>query len=128
MTSEKACYWVALGVVALFLSNHFLTRHRSLITELSDQSFAVAGQVSDHATRFVAMANVMFDRGSSRFARSQARLACVQARFASMQAVLARREAVLARVEAQRARVIAIEPMPRAVICPRQRLGSVPAL
>jgi len=128
MTFDKACYWVALGVLAFFLSNNFMTRNMSLMANLPRRSLAVAERLSDLAIRFVAMANLMADRSSSHFARSQATVACSQARLASIQAVLARHEAALAQVEAQRARVIAIEPLQRRVICRRHSLGPVPSL
>jgi len=128
MASEKACYWVALGVFALVVSNHFLTRHDGVIGSLSRQSLAVAERVSDHATHFTAMAGLMLDRNSTGLARAQANVACAQARLASVQTVLARNQAAFARLETQRARVIVLEPARHTVVCPRQVLRPIPAL
>lgn len=127
MASEKACYWLALGVLALLVSNNFITRHEGVIGSLSRRSLAVAERVSDHATGFAATAGLMLDRDSTGFARTQATAARSQARLASMQTVLARQEAVFARLEAKRARVIALEPRVTQ-ICPRQNLRPVPTL
>lgn len=128
MASEKVCYWVALGVLTLVVSNNFLTRHEDVTGNLVRRSLTVAEQVSDHATSLVATAGLTFDRNSTGFARTEAKVACARAQLASMQTILARREAGFAQLEAQRARVIFLEPAQRTVVCPRQKLRPIPAL
>jgi hypothetical protein len=128
MAAEKACYWMVLGVLTLMVSNNVLTRHMGLMDSLSRRSLAVAEQVSDHATRFVAMSGLMLGQDSASFARTQAKVACAQARLASMQTVLARHEEVFAQLEMQRARVLSLEPMRGMVVCPRRSLRPIPAL
>jgi hypothetical protein len=127
MASQKACYWMALSVLAFSLGNHLMARYSILAASVTNRSLSAAEQVSDRAVRLLAQTEAGFDRSSGRFARSQATLACAQAQFASLQAVLAAREVALARAEAARTRVVYIRPVPRGVICPRQRLKRVPA-
>ena len=125
MGSEKAWYWIALGVLALLVSNHFAARYEGEIRCLASRSLAAAEQVSGHATHFTAMAEAMLGRGDARFARAQATLARAETRVASVQAAIACREAAFARLQAERDRMTAMQELSGAVICPRQNLRIV---
>jgi hypothetical protein len=122
MISAKAGYWMAVGVVALFLGNNFGVRHGNSVRCLADRAMAAVEQFSGSAARYVATAEVMLGRGETRLAGVQTRLACAQTRLASVQTVIASHQAALARVEAEQARMVAIEHLDRAVVCPRQNL------
>ena len=125
MAFEKVGYWVAVGVLALVVSNNFVVRHENDVRALVSQSVGAIQQVSGHATRFMAVAEMMLDKGGARFAQTQTTLACAQTRLASVQSMLASREASLARVEAERARMAAMQQWGSTVICPRERLRMV---
>jgi hypothetical protein len=122
MGSEKALYWIALGVLTLFVSNNFTARHEQEIRCLASQALASVEQVSGYPTQLIAMAESMFGRGETRFDRTQMALAGVQTRLASAQSVLARQEAVFARVQAEHARMAAMQQLRSTVVCPRQNL------
>jgi len=129
MVFEKAGYWMAVGVLALFVSNHFAVRHENDVRGLASRSLAAVQQVAGDATRFIATAETMVGRGESRSARVQTTLACAQTRLASVQTVLARHEASIAWVQAEHARMAAMEQLTGPVICPRQHLRmAIPRL
>lgn len=111
MGSEKARYWMAVGVLALFVSNNFAARHEDEVRCLASRSVAAVEQVSGHATRLMAMAEMMLGRGEIRFVRTQTAMAGAQARLASVQSVIARHEAALARVQAGHARMVEMEQL-----------------
>ena len=119
MASEKAWYWIAVGVLALFVSNNFLARHEGSVRCLADRSLAAVERISSHADRFVAMAEMMLGRGETGFARTQTAVARAQTRMASVEAAMARQQAACARVQAAQARMMVAERMNRAVICSR---------
>ncbi len=125
MVFEKVGYWIAVGVLALVVSNNFVVRHENDVRALASRSLAAVQQVSGHATRFMAVAEMMLDKGGARFAQTETTLACAQTRLASVQSMLASREAGLARVEAERARMVAMRQLGASVICPRERLKIV---
>jgi len=125
MAFEKVGYWIAVGVLALVVSNNFVVRHDGDVRALVSRSLADIEQVSGHATRFMAVAEMMLDKGKARFAQTQTTLACAQTRLASVQSMLASREAGLARVEAEHARMVAMQQWGSTVICPRERLRMV---
>jgi hypothetical protein len=122
MGSEKALYWMAVGVLALFVSNNFAARHQGEFRCLASRSLAAVEEFSGHTTRFMATAEMMLGRGESRFARTQTTLARAQARLASVQATIICREAAFARFPAQHDRIAAMQEWRSAVVCPRQNL------
>jgi hypothetical protein len=129
MIFEKAAYWIAVGVLALFITNHFAGQYEQEARCLASQSLAAVEQLSGQATRVVAMTETMIGRGETHFARTQTMVACAQTRLASMQTVIASHEAALARVQAEHARIEALQQLRGTVICPRQNLGiAVPQL
>jgi len=122
MVFEKAAYWIAVGVLALFVSNNVASRHGAEVRCLADRSLAAVEQVSGHAARFIGMAEMMLGRGETRFVQAQTTLAGAQTRMASVESVMASHEAALARVEAEHARMIAVQQLRATVVCPRQNL------
>jgi hypothetical protein len=122
MVSEKAAYWMAVGVLALFASNQFAARHEDGVRRFASQSLAVIEQVSRNATGFMATAQTMFGRSGVRFAQTQTTLACAQTRLASVQTLIAQHEGALARVQAGQSRMFAMQELHVPVICPRERI------
>jgi len=125
MGSEKALYWMAVGVLALFVSNNFGARHQGDIRCLASRSLAAVEQLSGHTTHFIAMAEMMLGRSESRFARTQTALARAQDRLASVQATFICREAAFAQLQAQHDRMAAMQEWRGVVVCPRQNLRIV---
>jgi hypothetical protein len=119
MVFEKTAYWMAVGVLALIVSNSLASRHGLNLGSLPNRSFAAVEQVAGDATRLLGSAEVMLAQGGTRFAQSHATLACLQTRLASVQSRIAQREAVLARVQAQRARMVAMEQIRSTALCSR---------
>ena len=118
MVSEKALYWMAVGVAALFLGNSFVGG-RSLTPSIADRSMTTAQRISGQAMRYATLAQLIFGRSQAGFVHAQTATASAQARLAAVQAATAHREAALARVQAERIRVLANR---RIVACPRQNL------
>ena len=118
MASQKALYWMAVGVAALFLGNSF-TGGRSLTPCIADRAMATAQRISGQAMRYAMLAQVIFGRGEVGFVQAQTATAAAQTRLAVVQTAMAHREAALARVQAERIRVLANR---RIVACPRQSL------
>jgi hypothetical protein len=129
MGSEKAWYWIAVGVLALFVSNNFAARHQGEVRCLASRSLAAFEQVPDHTTRLMTMAEMVLGRGETRLARTQTTLARVQTRLATVQTTIECKQSAFARIEAEHARMAAIQELRGAVICPRQSLRmAIPKL
>ncbi len=122
MGSEKATYWIAVGVLAVVVGSNFAARHADGVRCLADRSLAAVERVSGQGDRLVAMAEMMLGRGETRFARTQTTLAHAQTRLVSVQTAVACREAAFARIEAEHARIEAMQQLRGTVICPRQNL------
>jgi hypothetical protein len=127
MASEKARYWMAVGVAALFLGNSFMGGH-SLTSRFADRSMATAQRISAQAMRYATLAQVILGRGEASFVQTQTATAHAQTRLAFIQSAMVRREAELAKVQTERIRVLANHP----VACPRQnfmiKVPDVPAI
>jgi hypothetical protein len=124
MVFEKAVYWMAVGVLALVVSNNLASRHGLNLDSLNagslpNRSFAAVEAVADDATQILGTAEQVFSRAGTHYVRSQSTLACLQTRVASVQSRIAQREAVLARVQAHRARMVAMEQMSGVALCSR---------
>jgi len=104
MASQKALYWMAVGLLALIVGNNLVSKldHSCLAYKVRAATQRVSSQ-SDH---LMAVTEVMLGRTSTRFDRAQTALARAQTRLASVQTSMARQEAVCARVEAARARMM----------------------
>jgi outer membrane protein TolC len=124
MGSEKAWYWIAVGVLALFVSNNLAARHEGEVRCLAGRALAAVEQVSGHASQFGAMAEMMLGRGETGFAQTQTTLARAQGRLASVQAVIAQHEAAFARIQGENDQIITMQ-LGRTLVCPRQNLRLV---
>jgi hypothetical protein len=122
MGSERALYWIAVSVLAVFVSNNFAVRHQDAVRCLASRSLVAIEQVSGHANGVIEMAETMLGRGEPRFDHAQMALDSVQTRLASAQCVLARHQAAFARVQAEHARMEAMQHLCSTMIRPRQNL------
>jgi hypothetical protein len=122
MGSEKAWYWIAVGVLALFVSNNLAARHEGEVRCLAGRGLAAIEQVSGHASQFGAMTEMLLGRGETGFAQTQTTLARAQTRLASVQTVIAQHEAAFARIQGENAQIITIQELRGRVVCPWQNL------
>jgi hypothetical protein len=128
MASEKARYWAGVGVLALLVGNHFAATFQGDVRCLASRSQAVFEELPGRASGLMGMAEMILDKGESRFARTQSTLDRVQTRLASVQTVIDCEQASFARIEAEHARMEAMQELRGAVICPRQSLRiAIPA-
>jgi hypothetical protein len=126
MASEKAMYWMAVGLLALVVGNHFVSKFSG--TCVAARAQAAADRLTAKTDRLFAMADVMLGRTSTRFDHAQVVLAMSQARLASVQTNFAREEAVCARVQAVRARMMdreQVEQMAIPMAAPRPNVHIV---
>lgn len=105
MATEKALYWIALGVMAVGLGNSFMNHHQDFARNLGQHAMLIADSVSGRAAGQMDHAQVMFDRTQASFDRSQAEIARVQTRAACLQNRIAVRQAALAEAQAMRTRM-----------------------
>ena len=104
MASEKALYWMTVGLLTVVMGNHFVSKFNGNC--LANKAQAAVGRISGQATHLMAMAEVAMGRTTStRFDRAQSVMAMAQVRMASVQEQLARQEAACARLDAGRARM-----------------------
>jgi hypothetical protein len=125
MISAKASYWMAVGILALFVSNHLASRYEDEAGRLAGRSMAVAQQISGQATHVMATAEMMFGGGEVHFVRAQNAMACAQTRLASVETALASHEAALAKVQAEREQLRSLQQLRGTIMCPRQSLRMV---
>jgi len=116
MASEKALYWMAVGVAALFLSNSLAGGRSDWALRLADRSVAAAQRISGQTMRYAVIAQLIFERTEPGFVEAQNATARAQTGLAFVQTRMAHREAALARIRTERVRVLANHP----VVCPRQ--------
>jgi len=113
MVSERALYWIAVGLMVALLGNHFAHPYdRSVRASNQGGALAMMQRVLERAQSFA-----LLEPGRSALAT----------RFASLQAQIAEQQAACARREAERARTMAIEQIESRwvrAICPRQRVRS----
>jgi hypothetical protein len=124
MASEKATYWVAVGIMAVLLGHHFTGKlDRGCFR---GRALYAAERVADSASRVVDRSQGVFDRGTSRYERVQSRVAFAQSRMASVQTLLDSKESALAQAEALREqRVLMLDQVRGHIACPRQRIQVV---
>jgi hypothetical protein len=118
MVSEKAWYLVAAGVLALGVTNGYVSQGENWARVLAERSISILDGVSSQTMRLANLAETIVGRNDSNFAgveasmaRVQTHLACVQTTMARRQAEMARRQADFARSQAERARATAIEQL-----------------
>jgi hypothetical protein len=109
MASEKALYWMTVGLLTVVMGNHFINRFDGNC--LADRSRAAVERITAKADHLVAMADVVAGGSSARFDRAQAAMAMARVHMASMQTGFARQEAACARLSATRARVMVQEQL-----------------
>lgn len=121
MTSEKALYWVAVGVVAVGLSNSLADREIGWARGLADRFQAAEDQLvasaSDQAIRLLDVANRFSRSKDLQTARVQLTLARVQTRVACIRTTVAERQEAMARQEKARAQAVSSF----STTCPRQK-------
>jgi len=134
MESEKAMYWMTLGVLALATATGFVTEHRGWSDRLVDRSVAVVAQASDVAAHYAEVADLMLGRGESDLASPADAMidvangaqdnvqAEVQAQLACARRTLVRRQAELVRLRAIRVQVRALERAPRTIVLPARNM------
>src|SRR5215475_9176867 len=105
MASEKALYWIGVGLLALFVGNHVALRHRDQLRCMLHASLSGNEQLSGHASRMMAAAEMLLGQGESRFDHAQLAVDNLQTRLASAQCALARHQAAFARVQTEHARI-----------------------
>jgi hypothetical protein len=115
MASEKATYWIVLGVLALAVTNGLVTEHRGWAGRLAARSIAMAEQASEIATGNAK--SVMPDRENDDLRR----VVSARVRLARVQSTLARHQAEVVRVQVEGIRARVMEHQIRAAIdCPQQ--------
>jgi hypothetical protein len=118
MASEKATYWMVLGVLALAVTNGFVREHSGWAGRLADRSVAMAEQASDLAAGYITMARQAPDRDNFR------QVAGLRPQLAQVRSVMARGRAEVVRVRAEGIRAQVMQDGVRAVIdCPRQNFA-----
>jgi hypothetical protein len=126
MASQKALYWMAVGLLALIMGNHFVSKFEGNC--LAYKARAAADRISSKADRLMALADVMSGRTSTQIERAQTVMVMTQTRLASVQSGLTRQEAACARLEGSRARMMVLQQLEHVqipVVCPRPRAGFV---
>lgn len=108
MITEKAIYWMAVGLVTLVAGNHFMTRMDGRC--LANRTLEAIEQISGGPAFAAIMGNTssQYERAQIRIVQVQSRMEAAQARFASMQSRMARQDAVCARLQTEKARAIAL--------------------
>ena len=130
MITEKAIYWMAVGLVALLAGNHFVSRFdgRCLGTRTMAAFERLSGgpafaYIVDNTSAKCARAQTNMMRAQTRWAAAQTRFASTQTHFASLQNRMAREESLCARLEAEKAQREALEQLRQVqvhVIAPNQ--------
>jgi hypothetical protein len=121
MASDKNMYWVALGVIALGLSNSFVSQHASCFRSVATRAAALAHNMSSRAADRVAVAEALLGRSQATVARTQTAMDRAQVRMAFVQTVVARRQAEMVRLQSERIQVITQEKVNRALArCPQK--------
>jgi len=117
---EQGWYLIALGVLALGLSNSLANRVPGWLQQVSGRSIATAEHLSGCAQQYLAMAQIVLGRGEVNAGVAQAAVGRMQARLGILQANLARHQARMAATEAFNLQMVSVPPIPSIrVACPR---------
>jgi hypothetical protein len=103
MASEKALYWLAVGVMGITFMQSSFTGFQDRLNDFEGRSVQVAEQFSSRASNYLGMMHL-----GVRTARQpdiEVAMARMQARMACAQTGLVRRQAGLARLDAARVRI-----------------------
>jgi hypothetical protein len=98
MTSDKAWYWLAAGVLALGLNGAYQDGEFQWVHRLADHSARLMERASEEGLRTLATAEVMVGRNPESLARTEATLQKLQMRIACKRIEMARREVDMAQV------------------------------
>jgi hypothetical protein len=116
MASEKAIYWVTVGVLALAVTKGFVTEYRGWAGRVADKSVAMAEEASAMVAGYVESAMPVQQTHDLK------QLACANARLARAQA-LSRHRAEMIRVQVDGIRARAMQHQVRAVMdWPRENI------
>jgi hypothetical protein len=117
MTSNRAWYWMAAGVLALGLNGAYQDGEFSWAHCLVDRSMGLFQRISDHGREFVAMAEIMLGRMPEARDRAQAAVESREAVLDRSQAKLeALQEKMICERMANLQRRMAMEQVRRALI------------
>lgn len=133
MATDKATYWLAVGLLALGVNSTFQNQEVQWAHDLADRTSLAAEVLAQRGLGYLAMAEVMLGSSPAQSPRLQAALARLQAKTAHAEGALASREASRAMVEAQRVNLefrqrqlaYAAEDLNR---CPYKAMVRVPRL
>lgn len=111
MITDKALYWMAVGLVTLAAGNHFVSKIDSRC--LSQRTMAVVERLSGGPVFAAILDNTSAQcaRAQSGMVRAQVRMAAMQDRFASAQNRMASQEAAFTRLQAERGRLMALQQL-----------------
>ncbi len=109
MASEKAIYWVAVGVLALMVGDHFASKVDSSC--LRDAAVVSIQRLSTDASNSLALVEAALGRTSMPWVNAETSAARMQTRLASVQTMIARQESACARMEGRHARLMAMQEM-----------------
>jgi hypothetical protein len=105
MASEKAIYWLALGVAALGLNSTYQRSESFWLHRLADRSVQTAECVAQRGLTLISMAEVMIGRNPADVARLQGSLARLEARSEALPAVQMSRDMAQTRHDLQHLQV-----------------------
>jgi hypothetical protein len=111
MNSDKACYWLAVGVLAVGLGHSFTTRHMGWIHDISMRAVAdqfsgqICDRVSGHTSGLDQRVTLALNRSQSSIERAQAAASRVQSRMACIQAKMAQKQASFDRIQSESDRI-----------------------
>jgi hypothetical protein len=122
MDSEKAMYWMAVGVLALAVTNGLMTGYNGWASRLADKSIAMAEQASEIGssylnTGYLNLGHLEVATADRRYGDlqrvAQVNMACVRSTMARHTAEIARAQAQAIRAQMVEHRVHAIVQGPR---------------
>jgi hypothetical protein len=123
MASAKGWYWIAVGVLALVVSNSFVNQHGDCLRSFAGRAAGMAQLLSAQALDRVAMAEMMLGKSQTSFARTQTAVARVQVRIASVNTTLARHQVEMVRLQSEAVQRITSERVNRTLArCPRKAI------
>ena len=142
MTSDRAWYWIAAGVLALGLTNAYQNAQFDWMHQLSERSAVLAVQYLEKGSRLLEAADVVLghdspvlDRTQAYLQRMEARLDCNRLEHAQQELAkaeqrlsAAQRESAQAELAQLRSRIEANRIMVESRFCPRRlHLAIMPA-
>lgn len=132
MASDKAIYWLAVGVMAVGFLNSAVSS-QGWLTRLERRSVQAANEISGQSLATLAQVNLAVR--SDRCVRTQAAAARMRAKFSGVESAVARRQAEFARLQAEGVRVEAwhemhfdLVPQAQNVVIEIPRVPALPTL